>query len=113
MIIDIHGHYTTEPQKLLAFRDKQLAGLADAMRKPASHELGITDEELLTSVAPQLKLQRERGSDLTIFSPRAAGMAHHVGTEETGVVWSRMSNDLIQRICSLLDRKSTRLNSSH
>ena len=30
MIIDIHGHYTTEPQKLLAFRDKQLAGLADS-----------------------------------------------------------------------------------
>jgi 4-oxalmesaconate hydratase len=28
MIIDIHGHYTTEPQPLLAFRDKQLAGLA-------------------------------------------------------------------------------------
>ena len=34
MIIDIHGHYTTEPQPLLAFRDKQLAGLADPMRKP-------------------------------------------------------------------------------
>ncbi|HET9405463.1 MAG TPA: amidohydrolase family protein, partial [Burkholderiales bacterium] len=42
------------------------------------------------------------GSDLTIFSPRAAGMAHHVGTEATGIEWSRMSNDLIQRICALL-----------
>src|SRR5687768_15627106 len=102
MIIDIHGHYTTEPLKLLAFRDKQLAGLADPMRKPASTELGITDEELVKSVEPQLKLQKERGSDLTIFSPRAAGMAHHVGTEETGKVWSRMSNDLIHRICTLL-----------
>jgi 4-oxalmesaconate hydratase len=81
MIIDIHGHYTTEPQPLLAFRDKQLAGLADPMRKPATTELGITDEQLIQSVQPQLKLQRERGSDLTIFSPRAAGMAHHVGTE--------------------------------
>jgi 4-oxalmesaconate hydratase len=36
MIIDIHGHYTTEPAKLLAFRDKQLAGLADPMCKPAT-----------------------------------------------------------------------------
>src|SRR5574341_903464 len=102
MIIDIHGHYTTEPQPLLAFRDKQLAGLADPMRKPATNELGITDEQLVQSVQPQLKLQRERGADLTIFSPRAAGMAHHVGTEETGIVWSRMSNDLIHRICTLL-----------
>src|SRR5438445_13805694 len=102
MIIDIHGHYTTEPQPLLGFRDKQLAGLADPMRKPATSELGITDEQLVQSVQPQLKLQQERGSDLTIFSPRAAGMAHHVGTEETGIVWSRMSNDLIHRICTLL-----------
>ena len=102
MIIDIHGHYTTEPQQLLAFRDKQLAGLADPMRKPATNELAISDEELVKSVQPQLKLQKDRGSDLTIFSPRAAGMAHHVGTEETGIVWSRMSNDLIARICRLL-----------
>jgi len=102
MIIDIHGHYTTEPQALQVFRDKQLAGLADAMRKPASTDLGITDEMLLKSVEPQLKFQKDRGSDLTVFSPRAAGMAHHVGTEEVGHVWSRMSNDLIHRICTLL-----------
>jgi 4-oxalmesaconate hydratase len=103
MIIDIHGHYTTEPQPLLAFRDKQLAGLADPMRKPATNELGITDEQLVKSVEPQLKLQKERGSDLTIFSPRAAGMAHHVGTEATGIEWSRMSN-VIHRICTLLPK---------
>src|SRR5919106_4265580 len=102
MIIDIHGHYTTEPQALAAFRDRQLAGLADPMRRPATSELGITDEELVASVQPQLKLQKERGSDLTIFSPRAAGMAHHVGTEATGIEWSRLSNDLIHRICRLL-----------
>jgi 4-oxalmesaconate hydratase len=102
MIIDIHGHYTTEPQALLTFRDKQLAGLADAMRKPATTELGITDETLVKSVEPQLKLQKDRGSDLTVFSPRAAGMAHHVGTEEVSQVWSRMSNDLIHRVCTLL-----------
>ena len=27
----------------------------------------------------QLKLMRERGADLTIFSPRASFMAHHIG----------------------------------
>src|SRR5437016_11466175 len=102
MIIDIHGHYTTEPQALLAFRDKQLAGLADPTRKPATTELGIADEQLVKSVEPQMKLQKERGSDLTVFSPRAAGMAHHVGSEATGIEGSRMSNDLIHRICTLL-----------
>ena len=73
MIIDIHGHYTTEPQALQLFRDKQLAGLADPARKPASAELGISDDMLVKSVEPQLKFQKERGSDLTIFSPRASG----------------------------------------
>src|SRR5688500_20350472 len=72
------------------------------MRRPTSTELNISDEALVQSVQPQLKLQKERGSDLTIFSPRAAGMAHHVGTEATGIEWSRLSNDLIQRICTLL-----------
>jgi 4-oxalmesaconate hydratase len=102
MIIDIHGHYTTEPAALLTFRDKQLAGIADPSRAPATTDLGITDEQLVASVQPQLKFQRERGSDLTIFSPRAAGMAHHVGTEAVGKVWARVSNDLIHRICTLL-----------
>ena len=76
MIIDIHGHYTTEPPALHTFRDKQLAGLADSARKPTSTDLGISDEVLVKSVQPQLKFQTERGGDLTIFSPRAGGMAH-------------------------------------
>jgi 4-oxalmesaconate hydratase len=102
MIIDIHGHYTTEPPALHQFRDKQLAGLADPLRRPNSTDLGITDEMLVQSVQPQLGFQKERGSNLTIFSPRAAGMAHHVGTEETGKQWAVLSNDLIHRICTLL-----------
>jgi 4-oxalmesaconate hydratase len=102
MIIDIHGHYTTEPQAVHAFRDKQLAGIADAARKPSSTDLGLSDEQLLKSVEPQLKQQKERGADLTIFSPRAAGMAHHVGNEAVGKQWATVSNDLIHRICTLL-----------
>ncbi|MGA1286455.1 MAG: amidohydrolase family protein [Rubrivivax sp.] len=105
MIIDIHCHYTTEPAALHAFRDKQLAGLADPARRPTARrlaDLGISDEALVQSVQPQLKLQRERGSDLTIFSPRAAGMAHHVGNAETSRVWSTISNDLIHRLTTLL-----------
>jgi 4-oxalmesaconate hydratase len=102
MIIDIHGHYTTEPPQLAAFRDKQLAGIADSARRPASTDLGVSDEQLVKSVEPQLKMQKDRGSDLTIFSPRASGMAHHVGTEAIGIQWARACNDLIHRVCTLL-----------
>jgi len=52
MIIDIHGHYTTEPQALHLFRAKQLAGLADSSRRPTSTDLGVADEVLVKSVQP-------------------------------------------------------------
>ena len=49
----------------------------------------------------QLKLQRERGTDLTIFSPRAAGMGHHLGDAATSEAWASACNELIHRVCSL------------
>jgi 4-oxalmesaconate hydratase len=102
MIIDCHGHYTTTPKELDLFRDKQLAALADPPRRPASLDLGITDDQIRQSLeGAQLKFQRERGTDLTIFSPRAAGMAHHVGTEEIGKQWARICNDLVHRCATL------------
>jgi 4-oxalmesaconate hydratase len=105
MIIDCHGHYTTEPPKLHAFRDKQLAGLADKARRPLSINLGITDDEIRESVqGAQLRLQKERGTDVTMFSPRAAGMAHHVGKAETSLEWSRICNDLVHRVCTLFPK---------
>ena len=54
MIIDIHCHYTTEPAALHAFRDRQLAGLADAMRKPAAKSLA----DLNISTEVQAEVQR-------------------------------------------------------
>ena len=90
MVIDTHCHYTTEPAALHTFRDKQLAGLADPGRRPPSTDLGVTDEAIATSVEPQLKLQQARGHDLTLFSPRAAGMAHHVGDAAVGAQWARV-----------------------
>jgi 4-oxalmesaconate hydratase len=102
MIIDCHGHYTTAPKQLAAFRDAQIAGFKDRSLRPKSLDLGITDDEIRQSLeSAQLKFQRERGTDITIFSPRAAGMAHHIGDEETGVQWARVCNDLIHRVCQL------------
>jgi 4-oxalmesaconate hydratase len=101
MIIDCHGHYTTEPKPLGIFRESQIAGLTDPARSPKSGP-SISDDEIRQSLEnAQLKVQRERGTDVTIFSPRASGMAHHVGTAETSRDWTRICNDLIHRVCTL------------
>jgi 4-oxalmesaconate hydratase len=102
MIIDCHGHYTTAPKALQEFRDRQLAVLDTPSRRPSPASLKIADDEIRHSIeTAQLKLQRERGTDLTIFSPRASGMAHHVGDAATSLAWSVACNDLIHRVCTL------------
>jgi len=102
MIIDCHGHYTTAPGELQKFRDAQIAALKDPAQTPSRESLKISDDQIRESLEKaQLKLQRERGTDLTIFSPRASAMAHHIGSETTSLEWSRVCNDLIKRVCGL------------
>ena len=65
----------------------------------------MTDDEIReTIVGGQLKVQRERGTDLTIFSPRAAGMGHHLGDASTSEAWASACNELIHRVCSLFPK---------
>lgn len=103
MIIDCHGHYTTTPPGVAAWRDAQVAAVtADPAFEGEKGVLEVTDEEIRRSIEDaQLRLQRERGTDLTIFSPRASWMAHHVGNEYTSLYWSQHQNDLIRRVCDL------------
>lgn len=102
MIIDCHGHFTTAPAQLARFRDRQLARLIDPSLKVLPTDLGISDDELRACLEPnQLAFQKKRGTDLTIFSPRAGGMSHHSGPEATSVEWTRICNDLIHRAVSL------------
>jgi 4-oxalmesaconate hydratase len=102
MIIDCHGHYTTAPKALEEFRKRQIEGLKNPAVSPAKDSLAITDDQLRESLeGAQLKLQRERGTDLTIFSPRAGGMGHHIGNAATSQQWSEICNELIHRICTL------------
>jgi 4-oxalmesaconate hydratase len=102
MIIDCHGHYTTAPKALQDYRDAQIAALKDPAQPPFDGKINITDDQIRESLeGAQLKLQRERGTDVTIFSPRASAMAHHIGNAETSVRWSRQCNELIHRVCTL------------
>lgn len=102
MIIDIHGHYTTAPAPLEAWRNRQVAGIKDPSLTPAVSELKISDDELRETIeSNQLKLMRERGSDLTIFSPRASFMAHHVGDFQVSSTWAAICNELCFRVAQL------------
>jgi 4-oxalmesaconate hydratase len=102
MIIDCHGHFTTAPAPLGAWRERQIRAFEDGGGRLSPSELRIGDDELSTAIeGGQLRMQRERGTDLTLFSPGAGKMAHHYGDERTSLTWSRMSNDLIARVCGL------------
>ncbi len=101
LIIDCHGHYTTAPPPLQQFRDAQLAAFQDASLP--TPELGaISDDQIRESIEKnQLRLIRERGADMTIFSPRASAMAHHLGDEAISQSWTRACNNMIKRVVDL------------
>jgi 4-oxalmesaconate hydratase len=103
MIIDCHGHYTTAPTELGEYRNRQKADLKkDPQHQAVKGVIAISDDQLRESVeGAQLKLQRERGTDVTIFSPRASWMGHDLGNLSTSRAWSEHCNDLIYRLTQL------------
>ncbi len=103
MIIDCHGHYTTEPKGLTDWRQRQIAAFAQGRALAPDFKVG--DDEIRETIEKnQLRIQGERGVDITIFSPRAGGMGHHLGDETTSRDWTRASNDMVHRVCTLFPR---------
>lgn len=101
MIIDCHGHYTTAPDPHQDYRAAQVARLQDPSL-PELRSAIISDDQIRESIElNQLKLLRERGADMTIFSPRASTMAHHVGDEQVSQTWTAACNNLIARVVEL------------
>ncbi|MDA8598978.1 amidohydrolase [Porticoccaceae bacterium] len=101
MIIDCHGHYTTAPDPHQDYRATQMARLQDPSL-PEPQGAIISDDQIRESIElNQLKLLRERGADMTIFSPRASTMAHHVGDEQVSQTWTAACNNLIARVVEL------------
>jgi 4-oxalmesaconate hydratase len=102
VIIDIHGHYTTAPKALEAWRNRQVAAIGNPGAMPRASELRIGDDELRESIeANQLRLMRERGVDVTVFSPRASFMAHHLGDFAVSSTWAAICNELCHRVTRL------------
>lgn len=101
LIIDCHGHYTTAPEPHQEYRKAQLAHFEDPGLPPPT-PAEISDDQIRDSVEQnQLKLLRERGADMTLFSPRASAMAHHLGDAAVSTEWARACNDLIARVVGL------------
>jgi len=101
MIIDCHGHYTTAPKLHDQWRASQLAAIKDGGDIDPAYP-DISDDEIRQTIeGNQLRLLKERGADMTIFSPRASTMAHHVGSEAVSQAWTHRCNDLIKRVVDL------------
>jgi 4-oxalmesaconate hydratase len=101
MIIDIHGHYTTTPAGLTAYRKKQIAWMDDR-RTARPDPPVISDQEIAESIARnQLRVMDERGEDLMLLSPKASGMEHHRPDRSVARDWARVSNDLVHRVAGL------------
>jgi 4-oxalmesaconate hydratase len=102
MIIDVHGHYTTAPAALEQWRARQVAAIGDRAAAPSPAELRIGDDEIRASIeANQLRLMDARGIDVTVFSPRASFMAHHVGDFAVSSAWAAICNELCFRVSKL------------
>jgi 4-oxalmesaconate hydratase len=100
MIIDCHGHYTVLPQAHDAWREEQKAAFKNGTPCPPYPD--ISDDDIRETIeANQLRLLKERGADMTIFSPRASAMAPHVGDQSVAVKWAQVCNDLIARVVGL------------
>jgi 4-oxalmesaconate hydratase len=100
VIIDCHGHYTTAPAAHTAWREAQQAAFRAGRSAPPYPD--IPDEEIRASIEDgQLRLMRERGVDLTVFSPRASAMGHHFGDAAVSAAWTRACNDLVARVVRL------------
>lgn len=102
MIIDCHGHFTTVPASFRDWRAAQVAAANDPVNAPPLSGAHVSDDVIREAIGNgQLKLQQERGGDLTLFSPIAGLMSHHLGNERTSLEWATISNDLVRRVCDL------------
>ena len=103
LIIDCHGHYTTAPKALENWRNAQIAGIKDPAAMPKVADLKISDDELRESIETnQLKLMKERGSDITLFSPAPASWpTRYIGDFNVSSTWAAICNELCYRVSTL------------
>jgi hypothetical protein len=88
-----------------AWREEQKAGFRGGTKPSPYPE--ISDDEIRDTIeSNQLRLIKERGADLTLFSPRAWAMAPHVGDADVAKEWAIRCNDLIARVVGFCPKPS-------
>jgi 4-oxalmesaconate hydratase len=107
VIIDCHGHYTTAPAQLGEYRERQRVAVAgDLAHVGWKGTISISDDEIRESLdTAQVRLQQQRGIDVTLFSPRASWMGHDLGNVHTSRFWTEHCNELIRRVCDLYPQR--------
>ena len=109
MVIDCHGHYTTAPKELQAFRDAQIAALKDPRAPRRRRSLDITDDQIRESVAAAAEVparSRHRRHDL--LAARVGDGASHRRRRRPACDWTRA----LQRSDSPRLRRCSRRTSS-
>jgi 4-oxalmesaconate hydratase len=102
MYIDIHTHFTTVPDALKDWRDRQIEEFEQRGRHLSPDGLDIPDEDLREALTMgQVALQDAHGIDISLLSPIAGKMAHHYGDQETSTTWTRLANDTVHRAVEL------------
>jgi 4-oxalmesaconate hydratase len=91
MIIDVHGHYTTAPPELDAYRGRMLSRL----NQPPRTRLTLRPEAVAASLSGYVARMDERGIDMVLLSPRASGMGHEIGDERVSRNWTQACNDAV------------------
>ncbi|MEP9381253.1 amidohydrolase family protein [Nocardioides sp. KR10-350] len=102
MYVDCHAHFTTVPNALKEWRDRQIEEFEQRGKHLPPDGIEIADEEIADALRNgQLALQAQHGIDVALLSPIAGKMAHHYGDQETSLTWTRLCNDTVHRAASL------------
>ena len=70
MIIDCHGHYTTEPKDLHRFRKEQTAAAKDKTAMPSRAALKMSDDEIVSTLKEHLADKDRLRSMIAVSSQR-------------------------------------------
>lgn len=105
MYIDCHAHFTTVPDALKQWRDRQIIEIEQNRRHLSPEGLDLPEEEIAHALTTgQLALQERHGIDVALLSPIAGKMAHHYGDQKTSLTWTRLCNDTVHRATRLFPR---------
>jgi 4-oxalmesaconate hydratase len=97
MIIDCHGHFTTAPDAHENYWTELMESSGSLPSAPI-----ISDDAIAEALTGnQLRVAAQRGIDLTLLSPKASAMGHHVPDGRIARAWSEAANDLVLRAADL------------